>query len=145
MDQAREIFGISNNFEQGGIARTALAGGTLMVLASVIATLELADYIQALLIYPALAVLLGGLGMAEASLMSAVMSARDTSLGASAALLGALQLSFSAFATPLSGSALDVSTTTWGGLLVLAAIATLGFTWVGLRSNKLSLSTTNAT
>lgn len=71
---------------------------------------------------PTLAVALFGLGIAESTLMSLVMSSQQKSLGSTAALLGAIQLSVSSCASPLAALALQHGPLAWGVLLSVCTL-----------------------
>lgn len=66
-----------------------------------------------------------GLGVAESTLMALAMGSQDVSLGSTAALLGALQLTISSAATPLSGLAVEAGVPAWLGFLMAGAAAAL--------------------
>lgn len=70
-----------------------------------------------------------GLGIAEATLMAVAMSSQNTSLGSTAALLGAFQLIISSAATPLAGIMVEAGTIPWlislmaSGAVAIAIVA----------------------
>ncbi|RBQ26557.1 MULTISPECIES: Bcr/CflA family efflux MFS transporter [Arcobacteraceae] len=69
-----------------------------------------------------------GLGLAEASLFSIAMSSQKTSVGATAALLGSLQLLLPATATLVAGYLVEVSIFYWLGLLFILSLLSFLFT-----------------
>jgi len=79
-----------------------------------------------------MAIALFGLGIAESTLMSLVMSSQKRALGSTAALLGAFQLSISASATPLSALALNHGPVAWATLLLASALLTCLLTTLSL-------------
>lgn len=111
---------LSGRFGEKPIATISAA----VVVVGSIGTAMSLDYDAKLwILLSALFVLLVGLGMAEPTLASMSMSAAVTNIGSHAAVLGTLQYTLSALAIPLSGAALDGSTTAWGVLLLLIAAA----------------------
>ncbi len=82
------------------------------------------------------AVALLGLGIAETSLMTLVMSSQTTALGSTAALLGAFQLGISAFATPLTGWASSYGAIAWCAFLLVCAVMVGALTWVSVREGR---------
>lgn len=79
-----------------------------------------------------MALALFGLGIAESTLMSLVMSSQERALGSTAALLGALQLSVSSSATPISAVVLEHGAVAWTGLLALSTLLVCMLTWISL-------------
>lgn len=108
-----------SRFGTGPLARTGavimLAGG-LLALALTVAGAGLPGIVIGMF------VALFGIGIAEASLMALAMDSQDTSLGSTAALLGAFQLIISSAATPLAGLAVSAGTHAWLSFLVGAGI-----------------------
>lgn len=82
-----------------------------------------------------MALALFGLGIAESTLMSLVMSSQERALGSTAALLGAFQLSISSGATPISAIVLGHGAIAWTALLTLSALMVCLLTWVSLPKN----------
>lgn len=87
-----------------------------------------------------MAVALFGLGIAESTLMSLVMSSQQKSLGSTAALLGAIQLSVSSCASPLAALVLRNGPIAWTLLLVLCTLVVALLTALSLRGNQTSFS-----
>jgi DHA1 family bicyclomycin/chloramphenicol resistance-like MFS transporter len=79
-----------------------------------------------------MALALFGLGIAESTLMSLVMSSQERALGTTAALLGAIQLSVSSSATPISAIVLGHGAIAWTVLLTLSALLVCLLTWISL-------------
>ena len=82
------------------------------------------------------ALALFGLGIAESTLMSLVMSSQERALGSTAALLGAIQLSISSSATPLSAVVLNYGPLAWTSLLVISALLVCLLTWISLPKGR---------
>lgn len=68
---------------------------------------------------------LAGLGIAEAVLMSIALSMRNTALGSSAALLGALPILLGAAITPVAAAAAEQGPAVWASLLLGVALVGL--------------------
>lgn len=65
-----------------------------------------------------------GIGIAEATLMALAMASQHTSLGSTAALLGAFQLIISSAATPIAGVMVETGPLAWlAFLMVVGAVA----------------------
>ncbi|AXK49690.1 Bcr/CflA family drug resistance efflux transporter [Aliarcobacter trophiarum LMG 25534] len=77
-----------------------------------------------------------GLGLAEASLFAIAMSSQKTSVGATAALLGSLQLLLPATATLVAGYLVEISIFYWLGLLFILSILAFIFTCKVFRIEK---------
>lgn len=82
-----------------------------------------------------MALALFGLGIAESTLMSLVMSSQERALGSTAALLGAFQLTVSSSATPISAIALTHGAVAWTVLLSLSALIVCALTWISLSTS----------
>lgn len=82
-----------------------------------------------------MALALFGLGIAESTLMSLVMSSQERALGSTAALLGAFQLTISSSATPISAIALTHGAIAWTVLLSLSALIVCALTWISLSTS----------
>lgn len=95
---------------------TCMASGAVLTLASAASGIGLSG------IAVGMAVALFGLGIAESTLMSLVMASQEKSLGSTAALLGAIQLSVSASASPLSAIVLHYGPVAWTAFLTVSAI-----------------------
>jgi len=82
-----------------------------------------------------MALALFGLGIAESTLMSLVMSSQERALGSTAALLGAFQLTVSSSATPISAIALTHVPIAWTLLLSLSELIVSALTWISLSTS----------
>ena len=79
-----------------------------------------------------------GLGILEAVLMSIAMNSQQTSLGASAALLGAFPMLLSSIATPIAGYLVEVNTLYWLAFLGGIGPIILGFVVLGTQNVKMT-------
>ncbi|WP_312934075.1 multidrug effflux MFS transporter [Pseudomonas sp.] len=104
-----------------------MAVGGLITLASASAGLGLPG------VAGGMAFALFGLGIAESTLMSLVMSSQAKSLGSTAALLGAIQLSVSSSASPLAALALQYGPVAWTAMLAVSALVVCLLTALSLR------------
>ncbi|WP_256352117.1 hypothetical protein [Pseudomonas yamanorum] len=73
-----------------------------------------------------------GLGIAESTLTSLAMLSQERALGSTAALLGAIQLSISSAAMPISAMVLGHGPIAWTGLLTCSTLLVCMLTWVSL-------------
>ena len=121
---------------QYGLARMAVAGSCCIVAGAFIACMAAAAGLDLPWLVAGVAIALLGVGIAETTLMTLVMSSQTTALGSTAALLGAFQLGISACATPLTGLVSSHGAAAWGGLLVLCAVAVGALTWISVRQGK---------
>ncbi|PUE67191.1 multidrug effflux MFS transporter [Arcobacter lacus] len=80
-----------------------------------------------------------GLGLCEASLFSMAMSSQEKSVGATAALLGSLQLLLPASATLVAGYLVEISIIYWLGIILFLGILSFLFTYI-VFNNKKTLS-----
>ncbi|MFX4277989.1 multidrug effflux MFS transporter [Aliarcobacter butzleri] len=71
-----------------------------------------------------------GLGLCEASLFSMAMSSQEKSVGATAALLGSLQLLLPASATLIAGYLVEISIIYWLGIILFLGILSFLFTYI---------------
>ncbi|QHG23566.1 multidrug effflux MFS transporter [Pseudomonas sp. DTU12.1] len=115
-----------------GLGRLSLIGVCCMAAGSAIAVASTLTYVGLPGIVAGMALALFGLGIAESTLMSLVMSSQKRALGSTAALLGAFQLSVSASATPLSALALTYGPVAWTALLLASALLTCLLTTISL-------------
>ncbi|QXI26550.1 multidrug effflux MFS transporter [Pseudomonas vanderleydeniana] len=117
-----------------GLGRLSMLGvccmalGTLIVLAATLLGAGLAGVVAGM------AVALFGLGIAESTLMSLVMSSQEKALGSTAALLGAFQLSVSSTATPVAGLIVSFGAAAWAGLLVASTLLVCVLTRISVSS-----------
>lgn len=111
-----------------------MAAGALVTLACALAGVGLYG------VAAGMALALFGLGIAESTLMSLVMSSQETSLGSTAALLGAIQLSVSSSASPLAALVLQYGPVAWTALLAASALLVCLLTALSLRDVPASYS-----
>ncbi|MBK5007754.1 multidrug effflux MFS transporter [Pseudomonas sp. S32] len=104
-----------------------MALGALLTLVSTLSGLGLPG------VAGGMALALFGLGIAESTLMSLVMSSQDKSLGSTAALLGAIQLSVSSSASPLAAMTLQYGPAGWAVLLAASTLVVCLLTALSLR------------
>ncbi|MDN5097874.1 multidrug effflux MFS transporter [Aliarcobacter butzleri] len=78
-----------------------------------------------------------GLGLCEASLFSMAMSSQEKSVGATAALLGSLQLLLPASATLIAGYLVEISIIYWLGIILFLGILSFLFTYIVFNNKKL--------
>lgn len=78
-----------------------------------------------------------GLGLCEASLFSMAMSSQERSVGATAALLGSLQLLLPASATLIAGYLVEISIIYWLGIILFLGILSFLFTYIVFNNKKL--------
>lgn len=105
-----------------GLSRLTWIGVMCMLAGAVITLAAALTGLGLVGIAVGVAVALFGLGIAESTLMSLVMSSQVKSLGSTAALLGAIQLSLSSSATPLSALAVEQGPVAWTGFLSVSAL-----------------------
>jgi DHA1 family bicyclomycin/chloramphenicol resistance-like MFS transporter len=115
-----------------GLRRLSLIGVSCLAAGSAIALVSSVTHLGLPGIVAGMAVALFGLGIAESTLMSLVMSSQQRALGSTAALLGAFQLSICASATPLSALALTYGPVAWATLLLASALLTCLLTTISL-------------
>ncbi|MFJ2618859.1 multidrug effflux MFS transporter [Glutamicibacter sp. NPDC087344] len=108
-----------------GAAKLAVIGTSLVLVGAVLALILTLVGTGLTGIVIGMFVSLFGVGIAESTLMALAMGSQDTSLGSTAALLGALQLTISAGATPLSGLAVASGAPAWLGFLIAAGAVAL--------------------
>lgn len=119
-----------------GLARMAGAGTCCIVVGSVFACGAAASGLGLYWLVFGVAIALLGVGIAETTLMTLVMSSQTSALGSTAALLGAFQLGISACATPLTGLVSSHGAIAWSALLICCAIGVGTLTWVSVRQGK---------
>ncbi|MCT7574897.1 Bcr/CflA family efflux MFS transporter [Aliarcobacter butzleri] len=78
-----------------------------------------------------------GLGLCEASLFSMAMSSQEKSVGATAALLGSLQLLLPASATLVAGYLVVISIFYWLGVTLVLGLLSFLFTYIVFNNKKL--------
>ena len=119
-----------------GMNRLTLLGVGCMASGALITLLATATNVGLPGIAAGMALALFGLGIAESTLMSLVMSSQERALGSTAALLGAIQLSISSSATPLSAVVLNYGPLAWTSLLVISALLVCLLTWISLPKGR---------
>lgn len=113
-----------------GANALSVVGAALIALGTVIAVIATAAGLGLTGIVAGMFVSLLGVGIAESTLMALAMSSQRTSLGSTAALLGAFQLIISSAATPLVGMIVPAGSTAWliflgAGAVVAVAIVSV--------------------
>lgn len=119
-----------------GMNRLTLLGVGCMASGALITLLATATNVGLPGIAAGMALALFGLGIAESTLMSLVMSSQERALGSTAALLGAIQLSISSSVTPLSAVVLNYGSLAWTSLLVISALLVCLLTWISLPKGR---------
>lgn len=119
-----------------GLSRMAVAGACCIVTGALIACGTAAAGLGLYWLVAGVAIALLGVGIAETTLMTLVMSSQTIALGSTAALLGAFQLGISACATPLTGLVSSHGATAWCGLLILCAAVVGLLTWLSVSQGK---------
>lgn len=117
-----------------GAGRLAVAGSILITAGAVLAlvlTLSGAGFWG---VVAGMFIALLGIGIGEATLMALAMSSQNTSLGSTAALLGAFQMIISSAATPLVGSLVAGGVTPW--LIFLCVTGAIGLVIVGISAKR---------
>ncbi len=116
-----------------GVPRLSLAGACAMPAGAALALAGQALDLGLPGVLPGLFLALGGLGVAEATLMAIAMGSQRRALGATAALLGAIQLTISGMATPVAAGLSQLGPLPW--LLFLTAAGLL-VSWLTLVSAR---------
>lgn len=116
-----------------GVGRLAVAGATAMTAGALVAAVGAYGGLGLPLIVAGMFVAMFGLGIAESTLMSMAMSSQQTSIGSTAALLGAFQLVISSAATPLAGSLAEQGAVEWLVSLALFGMVVQILTVMGAR------------
>ncbi|MBJ9977620.1 Bcr/CflA family efflux MFS transporter [Pseudomonas sp. S75] len=123
-----------------GLNRLSLVGVSCMALGALLTLLSAATGLGLPGVAGGMALALFGLGIAESTLMSLVMASQDTSLGSTAALLGAIQLSVASTASPLAALTLQHGPLAWSALLAVSALVVCLLTALSLRNVPASFS-----
>lgn len=118
-----------------GLNRLTLYGVSFMAIGAAITLLSVLTGLGLPGIAAGMAIALFGMGIAETTLMSIVMSSQEKSLGSTAALLGAIQLSLSSSATPISAMTLGYGTLPWTAMLTASALVVLALAVTCVRAN----------
>lgn len=103
----------SRTVEKTGVARMAVMGVTMMVAGACVSAFGAVTGLGLLPVAAGMFIALFGLGIAESTLMSLAMASQREALGSTAALLGGLQLSIGALATPIAGYLAELGASNW--------------------------------
>ncbi|QXI32122.1 multidrug effflux MFS transporter [Pseudomonas promysalinigenes] len=118
-----------------GLGKLSMLGVTCMAIGATISLGSAALGVGLTGVVAGMAIALFGLGVAESTLMSLVMSSQEKALGSTAALLGAFQLSISSTATPVAGLVLEYGPVAWVGLLAASAFVVCLLTKISVPSS----------
>ncbi|WP_300727534.1 multidrug effflux MFS transporter [Pseudomonas sp.] len=122
--------------ERFGLATLSRAGVACMAMGAAVTLLAVVASLGLVGVASGVALSLFGLGIAESTLMSLVMSSQKRALGSTAALLGAIQLSVSSSATPISALVLAYGPFGWAMLLMISALLVCLLTHISLRDRS---------
>lgn len=111
-----------------GVKKLTLLGVYLIAIGAIFALVVNSFGLGLNFIIGGLFISMFGLGVAESTLMALAMSSQSKALGSTAALLGAMQLIISAFATPLSGHLSEFGSMYWLALLMIVGLILIGLT-----------------
>lgn len=111
-----------------GISKLTVYGSVLMGLGAILAVLMNMFDLGVYAIAASFFISMLGLGIAESTFMALAMSSQKTALGSTAAVLGAMQLMISSFATPLAGYISEVGAMHWLLLLCMIGIILIALT-----------------
>ncbi|WP_426076639.1 Bcr/CflA family efflux MFS transporter [Janthinobacterium sp. PSPC3-1] len=117
-----------------GVLRLSVAGACAMLGGAVLALAAAALGLGLPGVLPGLFLALGGLGVAEATLMAIAMGSQQRALGSTAALLGAIQMTISSLATPVAASLAQLGPLPWLLFLTAAGLLVSWLTLVSARS-----------
>ncbi|ENV15049.1 multidrug effflux MFS transporter [Acinetobacter guillouiae] len=115
-----------------GIVKLTIYGVFLMGFGAIFALVLNSFGLGLYFIVGSLFISMLGLGIAESTLMALAMSSQTKALGSTAALLGAMQLIISSFATPLSGYFSELGSIYWLGLLTIISIVLVCLTLIAV-------------
>ncbi|NTY90375.1 multidrug effflux MFS transporter [Pseudomonas putida] len=118
-----------------GLGKLSMLGVSCMAIGATISLGAAASEVGLAGVVAGMAIALFGLGIAESTLMSLVMSSQEKALGSTAALLGAFQLSISSTATPVAGLVLEYGPVAWVALLAASAIVVCVLTKISVPSS----------
>lgn len=118
-----------------GVLRLSLAGACAMLGGAVLALAAAALGLGLPGVLPGLFLALGGLGVAEATLMAIAMGSQQRALGSTAALLGAIQMTIAGMATPVAASLAQQGPLPWLLFLTAAGLLVSWLTLVSARSS----------
>lgn len=117
-----------------GVLRLSVAGACAMLGGAVLALAAAALGLGLPGVLPGLFLALGGLGVAEATLMAIAMGSQQRALGSTAALLGAIQMTISSLATPVAAGLAQLGPLPWLLFLTAAGLLVSWLTLVSARS-----------
>lgn len=117
-----------------GAGRLAVAGSILITVGSALALVLSIAGLGLWGIVAGMLIALLGVGIGEATLMALAMSSQHTSLGSTAALLGAFQMIIASAATPLVGALVEGGPTPW--MVFLCATGLIGLVIVGISAKR---------
>lgn len=123
-----------------GLNRLSTLGVRCMLVGALLTMVSAASGLGLPGVAGGMALALFGLGIAESTLMSLVMSSQEKSLGSTAALLGAIQLCVSSSASPLAAVVLQHGPVAWTALLVVSTLLVCLLTALSLRDVPASYS-----
>lgn len=103
----------SRSVETLGVARLAVIGVGMMTIGATVSAFGAVSELGLIPVVVGMFVALFGLGIAESTLMSLAMASQREALGSTAALLGGLQLSIGALATPIAGFLAEQGAAAW--------------------------------
>lgn len=115
--------------EKLGVARIAFIGVVVMVAGAVVSAIGAVTGLGVAPVATGMFIALFGLGIAESTLMSLAMASQQEALGSTAALLGGLQLSIGALATPIAGRLAENGASSWCVFLACFSFVVLLFAW----------------
>ena len=115
------------------IEMLALSGVLAMFIGAIIGLVSALTSIGLPGIVVGMFIALGGLGISEATLMSIAFAARNTALGASAAILGAFPLMVGAASTSLSAIVVELGVVHWLCFLTVAGLMAVILTLASVR------------
>ncbi|KFI05664.1 multidrug effflux MFS transporter [Massilia sp. BSC265] len=116
-----------------GVGRLAIIGVAMMTAGAAVGAVGAFAGAGMPVIVVGMFIAMFGLGIAESTLMTMAMSSQQTSIGSTAALLGAFQLVISSAATPLAGGLAEQGAQAWLGSLGIFGLVTLMLTLMGVR------------
>jgi DHA1 family bicyclomycin/chloramphenicol resistance-like MFS transporter len=117
-----------------GAGRLAIVGSILISAGAVIALILTLSGAGLWGVVTGMFIALLGVGIGEATLMALAMSSQHTSLGSTAALLGAFQMIISSAATPLVGALVEGGAAPW--LVFLCITGIIGLVIVGVSAKR---------
>lgn len=127
--------------EKISIPKLALIGAAIMTLGSLACVTMHFFNVGLIGIVLGIAIGLFGLGILEPPLMTAAMDSQTTSLGSTAALLGAFPLLLSSTATPLAGHLVELDALYW--LILLGLIGPIILLLVYMSTKQVVATTEN--